>query len=161
MNTAYTKVYTVTLKKKDVFYDIDMLSLYYSEITGGGDLAKENRVATETDATGGNRIITRLCDHRVSDLRQHLAKFINNETAAAANDMLDNGDWEISLRVSTEAEDNTLSPLTDLMHDYVVNGALTDYYVNIGVTGNIESLRKRMDEDLARIRELIYHRPMP
>ena len=162
MNTANTKERTITVNKKDVFFDIDFLSLKYSEGSSEDDIIRADRVATETQDTGGNRIVTRLCDHRVSDLRQVLRKFIKSTTSSSATNTLNNAmNWVFTIVISNEAEDNTIATLGDLFHDYIVSGAAADYYIHVGRPGNTESLRKRADDDLARIRELIYYRPMP
>lgn len=161
MYTTNTKVRTVSLHKKDVYFDADFLSLYYSDTTAGDQPTKADRIATETQAEGGNRIIHRLCNHRVADLRQHIEKVLEEETAESSDDTLESGDWTFTIRISIEAEDNIFPTLADLFHGYVVNGALADWYAHLGVQGNRESLQMRADADLARIRELIYHRPMP
>lgn len=156
-----TKTWTVTVKKADVFFDIDMLSLAYSEMAAADAPLKADHIATETASDGGRRIITRMCDHRVSDLRQLLEKFIAPVTATTANDTLVTGDWTFNIRISVEAEDNTLATITDLCHEYIVSGALADYYAQIGQQGNRESLQARAAEALSRIKELIYFRPYP
>ena len=161
MSSSYTKDRTITIKKKDVFFDIDYLSHHYAEITAGEAPVKANIVATETQSAGGTRIFTRLCDHRMSDIRQLLEKFIEIDAMASVDNDLEDGDWEIALTVSTESEDNTLATIADLIHDYLVSGALADYYAQIGVQGNRESLNLRAQNDYDRIRELIYYRPMP
>lgn len=159
MNTANTKERTITVKKKDVFLDIDYLSLNYAE--GEADVVRANSISTETDDATGVRVITRLCDHRVSDLKQILKKFIKSVTSSSTNNTYSSSDWVFNIVISTEAEDNIFPSLCDLFHDYIVSGALADYYAQVGKTGNIESLRLRCDNDIARIRELIYFRPMP
>ena len=161
MYTTNTKVRTVSLHKKDVYFDADFLSLYYSETQAGDQPLKADRIATETQAEGGNRIIHRLCNHRVADLRQHIEKVLEEESMESSDDTLESGDWTFTIRISVEAEDNIFPTLADLFHGYVVNGALADWYAQLGVQGNRESLQMRADADLARIRELIYHRPMP
>ena len=161
MNTSYTKQRTITIRKKDVFFDIDILSLYYSEVSAGEVPVKADRMAAETASDNGRRIVTRMCDHRIADVRTLLKKFIDVTTAETASDAIATGDWVFNIRITEEAEDNTLATIADLIHDYVVSGALSDYYAQIGVQGNRESLNLRAENDLARIRELIYFRPMP
>lgn len=161
MNTTNTKTWTITIRKEDVYFDMDMMSMMYSDVTAGDSPIKGDRIATETASDASKRIIRRLCDHRVSDIRQLLEKFIDSTTATTANNALSTSDWTLNLRITTEAEDNTLATITDLCHDYIVTGALADFYAQIGVAGNRESLNIRANEDLARIKKLIFHRPMP
>jgi len=161
MNTRNTKIWTITLVKKDVFFDIDILSLYYSEVSAGEAPAKADRIATETSSIAGRRIVTRMCEHRLGDIRRTLARFLGEEEASASDDRLSEGDWTIRLCISTEAEESTLGAITDACHDYLVAGGLADYYAQIGVNGNREALQARADADMVKLRELIYFRPMP
>ena len=161
MNTTSTKERTITVSKKDVFFDIDALSLYYAEASGGENPVRDNRVAVETAAAGQGRVMKRLCDHRASDIREVMKKFIKSTTGTGGNDTLDTGNWTYTIVISTEAEDNALATIADFCHEYIVTGALNDYYAELGVNGNRESLQNRADKALARIRELIYFRPMP
>lgn len=152
---------TITINKTQVFYDMDALSLGFSEVSGGPEVRRADRLALDTSSDQGGRIAKRLCDHRMSDIRQLLEKFLTSSSSSTASDTIDNGDWTISLNMPDEAQDNILGTMADLIHEYVVNGALADYYAEMGAGVNIDTLNNRCNADLARIRELIYYRPMP
>ena len=161
MSARYTKEWTVTVRRKDVYFDVDLLSLYYAETAGGENPVRDNRVATETASAGNRRIVKRKCDHRASDIRRVLARFLAPGEASSADDALEDADWTFRLAVSTEAEDATLATLADLAHEYIVTGGLLDFFTAIGVNGNRESLQERADAALEDIRRIIHHRPMP
>ena len=165
MNTTDIKTWTITVNKKDVFFDIDLLSLYFSEVVSGDAPAKADRIAAETAKPSQARVFKRLCDHRLSDIKQLLEKFITPVTSTnvtrSASDTLVDTNWQISITITSEADDNTLPTITDLVHDYLVSGALADYYAQVGIANNRESLNLRAKNDYDRIRELIYYRPMP
>jgi len=161
MNTQNTKQHTITIKKAELFFDIDKLSLELSEVSGGDNVRRADRIAFDTTTANGERTATRLCDKRMADIRQLLEKFIDTTTASTSNDQLTTGDYTLAIRITTEAEDNIFRPITDLFHDYIVNGALADWYAEVGVGVNAEALNAKCTTDLARIRELIYFRPMP
>lgn len=154
------KTRTVTLKKKDIFHDIDMLSLSFSRVAGGDDVRKTDALATDTTTTNGIRNFTRLADKRMSDIRQLLAEFLASTTQATGNDMLVTSDYVLNLSVTTEMADATLDSIIALMHDYIVKGSLADWYTEIG-TGPAASLLQMATESFARIRELMYYRPIP
>ena len=154
------KTRTVTLKKRDLFHDIDMLSLSLSRTSGGDEVRRADSIATDTSTTNGVRAFTRLADKRVADIRQLLSDFLIIATQASLDDTLDPSDYVITLSVTTEMQDSMLDAIVRLMHDYVVNGALADWYTEIGV-GPAAHLLQIASEDLARIRELIYYRPIP
>lgn len=159
---ALTDVKTriVTLKKKDLFHDIDMLSLSFSRTSGGEEVRRADSLATDTSTTNGTRTFTRLADKRMSDIRQTLSEFLNTATQASLDDSLDTSNYVISFSVTTELDDKVLESLVALMHDYVVKGSLADWYAEIGA-GPAASLLPMATESLARIRELMYHRPIP
>ena len=165
MNTTNIKDWTITIKKKDVFFDIDILSLYFAEVVAGDSPVKSDRIAAETAKPGQARVFKRLCDHRLSDIKQLLEKFItptiSTSSTRTEDDTLATGDWTINLTITDEADDNTLPTITDLVHDYLVSGALADWYAQVGIANNRESLNLRAQNDYDRIRELIYYRPMP
>ena len=161
MTAPNTKSRTITIAKKDVYFDMEALSISYADTVGGDNLIGKDRMAIDVQDANGLRTARRLADHRASDIRQLLQKFIETATAESANDSLSDTDWTFSIRITTEADDNILAPLADEMHEYIVSGALLDWYTQLGINGNMESLQNRCDAALARMRELVYYRPMP
>lgn len=158
---AYTKDWTITLKKEDVYFDVEKLSLSYSDTVGGDNIVGRDRMALDVNTESDLRTVQRLCSARFSDVRQLLAKFLKAETASAADDTLEDEDWVLELTITTETPDSIIKPISDLIHDYTVNGALLDWYTQLAINGNREALQAKAAEDLARIRELIYFRQMP
>ena len=152
------KTRTITLKKKDIFHDIDVLSLNLSRL--GDDVKKSDTIATDTATTNGTRIFTRLADKRVSDLRTALKDFLTTVTQSSGNDLIVAGDYVISLYVTDELPDYVLDSMIALMHDYVVKGSLADWYaeINAGPSANLIQLAS---DSLAKVRELIYERVIP
>jgi len=161
MNTQYTKQHTITIKKAELFFDIDKFSLDFSKVSGGDNVRRADRIAFDTSTTNGERTAVRLCDKRMADIRQLLEKFIDTTTSTETNDQLASGDYTLAICITTEAEDNIFSPITDLIHDYIVNGALADWYVETGVGVNAEALNAKCTTDLAGIKQLIYFRTKP
>lgn len=161
MNSAYLKTRTVTVKKADVYFDIDMLSLDYSRMAVD-DVQKGDTLSTETATENGRRIIKRLCDHAAGEIRTLLEKFIDDTTSATtADNTFADTNWVFTLRLPTEAPDNILAPLADHCHQFIVNGALAEWYAHLGQNGNRESLQMRCNEAKERIRQLVFFRPQP
>jgi hypothetical protein len=156
-----SKERTITISKSQVFFDMDMLSYGFSEVSGGPEAKRADRLALDTASDNGARIAKRLCDHRISDIRHLLRRLVKSVTSSSASDSFLTGDWTITLYVSDETEDGTLAAVADLIHEYVANGALADYYAQMGAGVNVDSLNNRCNGDLARIRELLYYRPLP
>ena len=152
---------TITIKKKDIFFDIDSLSLSFSEVSGGDGIARADAIATETDTTAGTRKYTRLADRRAADIRTLLRRFITTTTASTVNDQISSSDYAYALTLDSEFEDSMLQPLTAEIHDYIVKGALADWYDEIGLKAQHDTLATEAESAVARIKELLYHRPIP
>lgn len=156
-----SKSRTITIKKKDIFFDIDSLSLSFSEVSGGDGIARADAIATETDTTAGTRKHKRLADRRAADIRTLLRRFITTTTSSSANDQLSTSDYTYALTLDSEFEDAMLEPLTAEIHDYIVKGALADWYDGIGLKNQHDTLDAEAETAKARIKELIYYRPVP
>ena len=156
-----SKSRTITIKKKDIFFDIDSLSLSFSEVSGGDGIARADAIATETDTTAGTRKHKRLTDRRAADIRTLLRRFITTTTSSSANDQLSTSDYTYALTLDSEFEDSMLEPLTAEIHDYIVKGALADWYDEIGLKAQHDTLDAEAETAKARIKELIYYRPVP
>ena len=152
---------TITIKKKDIFFDIDSLSLSFSEVSGGDGIARADAIATETDTTAGTRKYTRLADRRAADIRTLIRRFITTTTASTVNDQISSSDYAYALTLDSEFEDSMLQPLTAEIHDYIVKGALADWYDEIGLKAQHDTLATEAESAVARIKELLYHRPIP
>lgn len=154
-----TKTRTITLKKKDIFFDIDALSLDLTRVSGD-DVRKSDAVATDTSTITGARTFTRLADKRVADVRQMLKDFLVDVTKTGGDDLLVASDYVITLDITPEFPDSMLDSIIALAHDYVVKASLADWYTEIG-TGPSANLIQLAADSLLRIKELIYQRPIP
>ena len=156
-----SKSRTITIKKKDIFIDIDSLSLSFSEVSGGEGAARADAIATETDTTAGTRKYTRLADRRAADVRSALRRFIATATSSSADDLLSTSDYAYALTLDSEFEDAMLEPLTAEIHDYIMKGALADWFDGIGLKAQHDSLDAEAETAMTRIKEIIYYRPVP
>lgn len=152
---------TITIKKDDIFFDIDSLSLSFSEVSGGDGIARADAIAAETGTTAGTRKYTRLADRRAADIRTLLRRFLTTTSASTANDQLSTSDYAFALTLDSEFEDAMMAPLTAEIHDYIMKGALADWYDGIGLKAQHDTLDAEAEAAKARIKELIYYRPAP
>lgn len=157
--------YTVNLYTKDIFFDMEMLSYGFSEVSGGAEVKRADRLALDTTSTSGERVVRRLVENRIADIKQHLQKYvqgISSSQTVTGNDTLEAGaSYAINLRFPEEIWNNIVDPLAELMHEYVVNGALADYYTQMGAGVNVDSLTARCNADLVRMREIVNFRHYP
>ena len=155
-----TKSRTITIKKNDIFFDINALSLSLTQATGA-DVVKADAISTDSLSATGQRELTRLVDRRAGEIRSMLRKLITTDTASSANDQLSTADFAFALTVDTEFDDNQMVPLTALMHEYIVKGALSDWYKNNGINGAGDSLASELKGIEERIKELAFYRTVP
>ncbi len=159
MDTRYRKKWTVTVSKSGLYTDINTMAHAYSEAGGAAmGLRAADRVAADTENDLDRHIVTRLCDHRMGDIRTVLSRFVTG-TETSGTDYISTGDYALTLWVPSDADGGTLNALTDLIHDYVADGALADWYAQLGAANAAPGARAA--ENLAKIRSLIYYRPMP
>lgn len=157
-----TKSWTITLGENKLYTDIDILAHAFSESGGASDDPRRtDHIALDTAGeTLDAHIVTRFLDHRFSDICQVVEEFNSITGSTTGSDAIAHSGYSLSLTVSTEAKNGLLEAITDLCHDYMVTGAVADYYRHIGV-GRPDELDKQAAESLARIREMIYYRPFP
>ena len=155
------KTRTITIKKKDVLFDIDAFTLAYANANIVDDAVRANAVSSETNTTAGTRTFTRLADRRAAEIRTVMDRYISHSTATTSNDMLSTSDYSFSLSIDDDFEDSLLNPLTTLMHDYIVKGAIADWFGEIGVRGQQEALENEAKLLVPQMKELIYYRPVP
>lgn len=157
---SYFKTRTITFAKKDIFYDIDELSLDYTEIAPKDNVVQADALSTESESSRGTRTITRMADRRYGNLQKMLVRFLAPSTVSSVTNALDTNAYVFSLKVTTEVEDSTLDAIEKLMHDYLVKGTLADWY-SINHIAAAEGLEAIAKQDYDTIRDMIYYRPMP
>ena len=154
------KTRVITFKKKDLFIDIDNLSLSLSRVSGSEDVRRADALATDTSTANGTRTFTRLTDKRVAELKRLMRDFLAPQTTAEWDNLLSDADYAIALSVTEEMLDEDVDAAIPLMHDYLVKGALSDWYSEVGV-GPAESLSAQAQLSVAGISDLLYNRPIP
>ena len=145
------KTWTITLNKKDIFYDIDAITHDYAMASREGVTARErDAMSSDAEEQADHDVLTRFADNRVSSLVHHMSFAVAATTDTTSDDTLSSGDYTITLSVLDRCEDKVLDSITKLMHEYVVKGSLKDWYDLLGVSrGDLYSAR------LAEIEKLI------
>lgn len=156
-----SKSRTITIKKKDILFDMESLSLSLSDVTAVDDVRRKDAMSIDTTSDNGLRDATRLADRRAGEIRSMLRKLVTTATAASTNDQLSTADYAFALTVDDEFDDNQMVPLTALMHEYIVKGALSDWYKNNGINGAGDALASELKGIEERIKELAFYRTVP
>lgn len=154
--------YVITIKKKELFYDIDALTHGMSEAIGqAGTPQQADAIASETDVQIDNRTVTRFAESRYGTLRSRLRKFLADGTSTSGDNTLDTDTgYVFTFSVSPETTERALASLAPLLHEYFVKGILVDWYTSKGSEkGNIYV--QRLPEIEKEIVTLLYEREIP
>ena len=117
----------------------------------------------ESDTGDANSLalLGRFLDRRMSELKTLLLRFLQSSTIASISDASPEGGYNFSLVFPEDADGASINNLPSLMHDYLVKGALSDWYKGLGLSALSEQLLVEAASDLQNIRTNIYYRPMP
>ena len=127
------KTRKIILHKNEVLYDIEGLAYKYTESLGLEGKAK-NTVAADHNDTLDGRLLSRMMDMRDAQLRKRVrfALAPTNKEVSCDNPA-DNAEYVYDLSVADKFDDNMLDVIKVQMHEYLVRGALLDWYKKIGV----------------------------
>lgn len=154
---------TITIKKSRVFQDIDLLTHKH---TDGNDTfsSPENRNrflyspqtknarSSDINESVDHEVISRYVEFRDSRLRDLMQRHLATVEYTSATDALrhDEETYVYNIIVDEEFNDNTLLPLTEYIHRYLVYGALYDWYSQFGIAqaGVYGSQLDKLEEDI-------------
>lgn len=159
-----TKTRTITIYKKDIYFDIDAVTHTYSrEYKDALTAMQRDRLSTDVDEQNDLAIMTRCADIRYAALKNVMAFALQTETSTATNDSLSldaTGSYTFTLSINSRFEDKNLTAITALIHEYMVKGTLKDWYELIGIPrGDLYSARLKEIEQT--IKSLLIHRSIP
>lgn len=162
---------TVNLLKKDLLFDMDATTHLLSEAEKAQATAKQaDIIASDSTEDFGLRVLARYLETRAAQLSEVLNTFIPC-TFSSTNSDLEKDDTlllteanteelEYTFKVSKEFNTNNLPPIAKLMHEYVVDGALVDWYRALGINKG-QDLPARLTELEVRIKNLFFARDIP
>lgn len=127
------KTRKVILHKDQVLYDIEALAYKLTEATALEGKAKNTLAADHNEATD-SRLLARMLDVRNAQLRKRLSFALVPLLQEVACDKPEaTKDFVFDLRLSDKFDDNLLEVVKTYMHDYLVRGALFDWYKRLGL----------------------------
>lgn len=158
----------VKLLKKDLLFDMDASTHLLSEAEKAQATAKQADIlATDSTEVFGLRVLSRYLETRGAQLSQVLNNYVpttsvSTGTYTPKDDQLkltgtSVNAIEYTFKVSVEYNDSNTQPLALLMHEYVVKGALLDWYNALGINKGVE-IPARLQELEARMHSLFLAR---
>ena len=124
----------IEIFKNEVYKDIDLYT--HKHVDAREDLGgrSSNAISSDIGESVDHAVIARYVMFRDSQLRLRLQWALEEESVAAANDLIDLDDSKFYyfLKVNEGFNDNTLRAIAEYIHRFLVFGALYDWYSQFG-----------------------------
>ena len=152
---------SVSITKSELLRDIDRTTHAYAKAIDSQDMKKADAVESDTGDANSLALLGRFLDRRMSELKTLLLRFLQRSSINSISDASPEGGYNFSLVFPEDADGASINNLPALMHDYLVKGALSDWYKSLGLSALSEQLLVEAASDFQNIRTNIYYRPMP
>ena len=155
------KTRTITIPKKDIFFDVDAATHIYAKMNEAANLRRSDAVESDTGDLFSEHVLTRFADRRAGELGERLARFLSITTDTEHTVVLSSAtSYTFSLYVEDAFEDELLIPLADAMEGYIAHGATADWFMAAGDAQGSAYLQMTAS-DIARILEYLVKRKFP
>ena len=157
------KIRTITIAKKDIFFDVDAATHLFSRANEAQGLPRTDALESDTDEAFNKNVVTRFADRQFAELSGRLANFgvTPDPPVTAAGTALSTGsDYELRIRVEDGFQDELLEVVAEAAEKYVANGAIADWFLASGDAQGT-NYANLQSGDLSRIIYYIVHRKFP
>jgi len=126
---------TIEIVKAEVFKDIDLYTHKHVDAHEDMGLKTGNAVSSDTSEDVDGAVLSRYVTFRDAQLRTLIQFALAEEASEYADDIVtaDDEKFRYHLIVPDEFNDNTLRPLAEYIHRFLVFGALFDWYSQFGM----------------------------
>ena len=156
-----TKIRKITLHKSQILYDIDAMTYKLSEVSVDGEAG--DRLSTDTEDRLDGTLVSQFIESREATLRKRLTFCLSKEEI----EELDNtgtldADYVFIFELPHSFNDTGLKVAVKLMHDYIVRGALADWYNMLGTKFGIPFEQQAIEDehrivDIFRVPGFVQH----
>ena len=128
------KLRDVAVSKEQVFKEIDLLTHKHVDGSDQQDNRIRNAVSSDFSEDVDGAVLARYVEFRDAKLRRKVAFALSDLYQEKATDKLtlDEGNYFYHFAVPQGFNDNTLRPLAEYIHRFLVYGALYDWYAQFG-----------------------------
>ena len=132
---AASKARTIEIYKNEVFKDIDLYTHKHVDAREDMGLRTGNAVSSDNSENVDGAVIARYVEFRDAQLRTKIQFALAAESEDYADDdlTLEKNKYPYHLVVPDGFNDNTLRPLAEYIHRFLVWGALYDWYSQFGM----------------------------
>lgn len=157
------KTRTITIAKKDIFFDVDAVTHVFARATETGNLRRADAMESDTGDTFAAALLTRFTDQRAGELGEHISRFLATPGSAVSEASAALGtatSYTFSLHVEDAFQDEQMNPLATAMESYMAHGATADWYTSVG-DAQANAYQQMLPADLIRIKECLINRKFP
>ena len=113
----------------EVYRDIDSLTYKYAEVSDVPTPSVKNGMTSDTTEHLDGLLLARAVDYRDAKLRAWIGRFLREEEVFNVSNSIESKEMIVyRLNVGDEFQDALLRPLCNMIHRYLVFGALYDWY---------------------------------
>ena len=148
MKVVETKERRIELLKAGVHFDIDSLTFKMTESTmQAADQKAKSAVASDKDEAFDSAILNRLTDFRDATIRKRMQFCLKDEEIVSfTNKPSEDPSYVYILMVPVGFKDTSLPVIGTKLHEYLVKGALLDWYIQTGVNVSTNALAAQVQE---------------
>jgi len=157
------KTRTITIPKKDIFFDVDAVTHVFSRASEGNGLQRADAVESDTGDDLNRELITRFADHRASELSENIGRFLSASGSAVSSATVGIStatEYNFSLHVEDAFLDEMMGALADQIEGYIANGVIADWYGTVEDAG-AATYAQKLPVFLSRIQSIIVKRKFP
>ena len=161
-----SKLATITLHKIAILAEIDAQTFKRVDgvLSAESDQVK-NALSSDSEENLDQNILHRHMENRDSIIRSRLAFCLEKSEEALSVDNLlekDSPAFTYTISVPDTCDKQRLKSLAQKMHNYIVQGAICDWYATQNMKGNVDAtdLERMEDEIAAMLRSSFVKRPI-
>lgn len=155
---------TIEIYKNEVYKDIDLYTHKHVDAHEDMGLRTHNAVSSDNSENVDGAVIARYVEFRDAQLRTKIQFALSPESEDYADDdiTMEKNKYTYHLVLPDGFNDNTLRPLAEYIHRFLVWGALYDWYSQFGMTqAAVYDTKELLDAIIGSLRgPSIVKRPM-
>jgi len=128
------KTRTITIHKDQVYKQINAITYKFRDAMAEGLSPRSgNAIESDTDEDVDGRLIARYVDLRYARLMKRLMFCLLPEIIEDADNTIEvTEDYIFNLNLKDDFLDSMLHPIATYIHEYLIRGALFDWYASMG-----------------------------
>lgn len=157
VDESESKIRLVEVLKSEVYKDINLYT--HKHVDAHEDMGNRtgNAVSSDTDENVDGAVIARYVAFREAELRTKIRFALTDVVNEYANDVItvDHEKFRFFLKVPGTFNDNTLRPLAEFFHRFLVYAALADWYAQFGMDKQAAIYESQLDDITKKIKNAL------